>query len=168
MKIILSLLAIICLSFFANGQCCKDPQYQADEFYQCMDPIYDPVCGCDGLTYRNPCAAEHWGGLINNGICLGWTEGTVCGNFDFELTPSGVDYFPVKFRLYSKTNTSAALYIYNRMGILSADFYFSVNAGVIFTKEINLETLEMGIYLAEVVINGEHLVKKFGKLADTN
>jgi len=57
------------------GQPCIDPS-QIDPTQACID-VYDPVCGCDGITYPNACYAYYYGGVTswtpgpcNNGCCL--------------------------------------------------------------------------------------------------
>ena len=86
-KIIIAFV-LACLPFTSFAQC-KDST-RADPYYHCDLP-YQPVCGCDNVTYRNTCAALNWGGIINSGFSLPWTDG-ICQNtnFDFDFVPNPV------------------------------------------------------------------------------
>ncbi len=173
MKIILTI-GFLFLSMIPGysqySSCCIDSSRQADPYFQCLTPQYEPVCGCDGITYRNACAAENWGGLINNGFCLGWTSNTICGNFDFDFIPSAVTYFPIQFSLYMKSPGSATLYFYDRMGILTMEpeYFKSTFADQIIQRPIDIQNLEVGIYFMVVVVNGEKQSKMIAKVLDSS
>lgn len=51
----------VALVFAACGktQSCIDTSKQDLSIY--CQPIYDPQCGCDDVTYQNPCEAERYG-----------------------------------------------------------------------------------------------------------
>ena len=54
------------------AETCVDPQLlELGTMVDCIT-LYEPVCGCDGVTYGNTCEAMYYGGVTS------WTEGE-CG-----------------------------------------------------------------------------------------
>ena len=61
-----------CGSGDQTGTCSKLPQ--------ACDTKYDPVCGCDGVTYSSDCTAAMKGiSVLHTGTCEGTTPGATCG-----------------------------------------------------------------------------------------
>jgi len=55
-----------------TGTCTKIPD--------ACDTVYDPVCGCDNITYSSACVAAAKGiSILHAGTCEGTTPGAVCG-----------------------------------------------------------------------------------------
>lgn len=61
MRYFAAILTITALLFAACGktQSCIDLEKQDLSIF--CQPIVDPQCGCDDVTYQNPCEAERYG-----------------------------------------------------------------------------------------------------------
>lgn len=125
----------------------------------CQQELFDPVCGCDSVTYRHPCDAT----LINN--VQFYTEG-ICVNRPFAL-----DIYPIPvtqtspLRMAIETlpnfNLGFAVFIYDSYGVLRLQR--NVPPTSRYDWSINASSLKLGIYVALVIEtnSGFAVSKKF-------
>ncbi len=161
-KYLFSFIVLFLLTQNCNAQFigCKDST-RINLAFPCPDPTYRPVCGCDGVTYRNICAAE-----IQNGIFPGqWRDGS-CTGLEFDIFPT---YTPnnLNFSFVQPQNvtTTANLYIIDQYGamLLYKTLYpdLSGRVDLFITETANYRP---GVYIMFLYnARGDYRYKKFVK-----
>ena len=168
--------ASIPLSLMAQ---CKDTT-RANPYVAC-ESKYQPVCGCDNVTYRNKCAAIMWGGVIDNyPFSLNWTDGICPGvNFDFDFVPSAISSFSQNYSdsyLHIFINERLlpayySVYIFDLFNKLMFDWYDVAKSNNMLGQtdwgtpvpRLSAELFAKfpeGVYLVLVSVNGEQKTKK--------
>jgi hypothetical protein len=162
MKKVVSVIVLI-LSFLnpqgAEAQFINDPcvdTNRIDPFFQCNLPDFEPVCGCNFVTYRNECIAFN-----NHGVNFIEYDGVCQNEFLFldaypTLTSSNITIF---MQMYAPS--TARLEIRDAYGKLWHFRNFT------FTEEY-LETLQVpyfppGVYYIIAFVGEAYRVKKFIK-----
>jgi hypothetical protein len=142
---------------FAQFLPCVDST-RIQPFYQCNDPIFDPVCGCDGNTYRNVCQAFNQFGVNT------W-QGGVCRGFYLDVFPNPVDAFAIlNFRYqfeFSSLQTMQIRIIDNFGKPMLQQNFQALNKN---ERQLDLSGFPGGFYyLIAISGNGELQVRKFFK-----
>ena len=156
---VLGLLLLFNVAVAQFNQPCVDPG-RVDPFYQCNDPSFIPVCGCDQVTYRNECVAFRNGGVNQ----INYTG--VCQNdlFFAFISPNPVrNNLTLAMQLTSQLTGNGTLQIVNNFGNVVFTELLNSLSSIPFQRTYDVSYLEPGLYLMVIQVQGVYTVKKFIK-----
>ncbi|MBX7202277.1 MAG: T9SS type A sorting domain-containing protein [Bacteroidia bacterium] len=133
----------------SGSQCVDTLQVSKDP---CHGTIYYPVCGCDGNTYRNECAARAEG-------VLQWNQGP-CELFDYDFVPNPmVDQGFI--RIFTREQTDVQIWIFDTY--YGQRYYYrfpSVYPLVQLETTIDVRGFGNGLYFMVMEAGGTFKVKR--------
>lgn len=129
--------SVYCQNVASN---CIDPS-QIDPNMFCI-AIFDPVCGCNDITYSNSCVATYYGGVTS------WTSGE-CGNAVPFRVLTDVNLFPnpvnSQLNISFNSNTPVSIIVRNISGQMMLSKRYNGNRAV-----VDVSAWSQGIYSVEI------------------
>lgn len=121
---------------------------------------YDPVCGCDSISYRNHCWAYSKSGVNY------WHMGLCTKDFfGIDMVPNPVQEFPAEFSMAVRKPSSCYIYITDLFGGMVYDRHFFSNYDdEIVRFEIDMNDFRNGVYALIAVVRNEKKFMKFVKV----
>jgi len=152
-------------SYQCNGACMQDTTVvlacvdstQIDSMICCLD-VYDPVCGCDSITYSNSCEAMFHGGVVS------YTTGTCesAGIYPKWMTLVSIqpNPFTSKWTLSSDPSLNLIVRLMQSNGVW---LFTQENTSILL--EFDGENLAPGMYFVEITNrqNGQKMMKRLVK-----
>ena len=156
---------ISCIPLVVQAQLvnpCVDSN-RVNPFYQCNDPAFDPVCGCNNVTYRNGCEMTNVGGVNfpapgQSGVCLNdlffydFYPNPIRNILNFNMQFASLQTAPANLQIYNVYGTIVYSQLLNNL----ADFPTPPNS-------INLTGIESGVYVLLIQSKGVSKISKFIK-----
>ncbi len=145
-KLVLFLFLVLPFCQSAKAQCIDSTMIQYGAY---CDPRWEPVCGCDGLTYRNDCFTRNLGMTT-------WQYG-ICDALDFDFNPNPVFDF---------INIDAILRIQGTLYVELVDRFGRVYYRNLFPSvtryqfQISVNGFPPGLYLLNLYCDDGYRVKK--------
>lgn len=147
-RLLLGILFVLCFGFYSEvkSQCVDSTRIQYGAY---CDPRWEPVCGCNGYTYRNDCFAR------NAGLTT-WNY-TICDPLDFDFNPNPpVDYITVD--AWMQVPGTMYVQVVDRFGKIYYNSAFQGTDHYIF--QIDFSGYPEGIYYLHCYSDSGSRVKK--------